>query len=132
MYERYLFKKEKEQREARARRLERSLEAFELLSDSLSSFAHELNTTVTAITQLTNDSEQLLQRYLPHQGKEHLEAYLERVREEYKNLVVIGESIVSLSKVMNENYLRVQNMHQSEVELIANMKTPTERTSQRS
>jgi len=132
VYERYLFKKDKEQREARARRLERSLEAFELLSESLSSFAHELNTTLTSVTQLTDESERLLQPHLPPQGKEDLSTYLKVVRGEYKTLVAIGESIVSLSKVMNDNYHRVHSMQQSEVDLLEKLKTPPEKTSQTS
>jgi len=130
VYERYLFKKEKEQREAKARRLERGLEAFELLSDSFSSFAHELSAKVMTATQLTDAAERFLQPNLSPQGKEHLNAHLERIREEYKTIVTIGDSIVSLSKVMNDNYLRVQTMHRSEVELIEKMKTPAEKTSQ--
>ena len=132
VYERYLFKKEKEQREAQARRLERGLEAFQLLSDSLSSSAHELNEKVSNATQLTDESERVLQLQLSPQGKEDFSTYLKRIREEYKTLVTIGESIVSLAKVMNDHYLRVQNMHQSEVELIEKMKTPFEKKSQTS
>ena len=130
VYERYLFKKEKEQREAKTRRLDRGLEAFQLLSDALSSFAQELNEKVSNATQLTAESERILQPHLSPQGKEEFNTYLKRIREEYKTLIAIGESIVSLAKVMNDNYVRVQNMHQSEVELIDKMKTPFEKKSQ--
>jgi CheY-like chemotaxis protein len=132
VYERYLFKKDKEQREARARKLERGLEAFELLSSSLSTFAHEVNSTMTNVTQLTDESERFLQPQLPPQGREYLNTHLKQIREEYRNLMAIGEAIVSLSKVMNDNYLRMQSVHQSEVELIAKLKSPSEKASQTS
>ena len=132
VYERYLFRKDKEQREARARKLERDIAAFELLSNSLSSFAEDVNATLTTVVQLTDEGEQTLNPLLPPQGKEHLKTYLKKIREEYATLIAVGQSIVSLSKVVNENYLRMQNMHQSEVEMISSMKTSSEKTPQTS
>ena len=130
VYERYLFRKDKEQREARARKLERDIAAFELLSNSLSSFAEDVNATVTTVVQLTDEGEQKLEPLLPPQGKEHLNTYFKKIREEYKTLIAVGRSIVSLSKVVNENYLRMQKIHQSEVEIISSMKVPSEKTHQ--
>ena len=130
VYERYLFKKDKDQREARARKLERDIVAFELLSSSLCTFAQDVAATLSDVTQLTDESERTLDPLLPPPGKEHFKTYLGKIREEYRTLLAIGRSIVSLSKVVNEHYLKMQSMHQSEVELIERMKTPFERTSQ--
>jgi CheY-like chemotaxis protein len=130
VYERYLFKRDKEQREARARKLERDIVAFELLSTSLSSFAEDVSETLSTVTQLTDESEQALDPLLPPHGKEHLHTYLKKIRTEYRTLIAIGRSIVSLSRVVNENYLKMQSMHKSEVELIAKLKTPSENASQ--
>ena len=130
VYERYLFKRDKEQREARARKLERDIVAFELLSVSLSSFARDVSDTLTTVTQLTDESERTLHPLLPPHGKEHFNIYLKKIREEYRTLIAIGRSIVSLSKVVNENYLKMQSMHKSEVALIAKLKTASENTSQ--
>jgi len=129
VYERYLFKRDKDQREARARKLERDIVAFELLSVSLSSFAQDVSATLTTVTQLTDESEKTLHPLLPQHGKEHLSAYLKKIREQYRTLIAIGRSIVSLSKVVNENYLKMQSMHRSEVELIAKLKAHSENTS---
>ena len=130
VYERYLFKRDKEQREARARKLERDIVAFELLSTSLSSFAEDVSETLSEVTQLTDESERTLRPLLPPHGKEHLNTYLKKIREEYRTLIAIGRSIVSLSKVVNENYLKMQSMHKSEVELIAKLKITSDDTSQ--
>jgi DNA-binding response OmpR family regulator len=130
VYERYLFKRDKEQREARARRLERDIVAFELLSTSLSSFAEDVSETLSEVTQLTDESERTLRPLLPPHGKEHFNTYLKKIREEYRTLIAIGRSIVSLSKVVNENYLKMQSMHKSEVELIAKLKITSDDTSQ--
>lgn len=130
VYERYLFKRDKEQREARARKLERDIVAFEILSTSLSSFAEDVSETLSTVSQLTDENERTLRPLLPPDGKEQLNTYLKKIREEYRTLIAIGRSIVSLSKVVNENYLKMQSMHKSEVELIAKLKTPFEDTSQ--
>lgn len=126
VYERYLFKKDKDQREARARKLERDIVAFELLSNSLGTFAQDVTSTLTDVTQLTDNAEQTLYPLLPPPGKEHFKTYLGKIREEYRTLLAIGRSIVSLSRVVNDHYLKIQSMHQSEVDLIEKMKSPTE------
>jgi hypothetical protein len=82
------------------------------------------------VSQLTDENERTLRPLLPPDGKEQLNTYLKKIREEYRTLIAIGRSIVSLSKVVNENYLKMQSMHKSEVELIAKLKTPSEDTSQ--
>lgn len=130
VHERYLFKKDKEQRKARAQKLERDIAAFELLTNSLASFAQSVNSTLTTVTELTDESERTLHPLLPPQGQENLESYLKKIREEYKTLIAIGRSIIALSKVANENYLKMQSMHQSEIDFIAKLKAPPEKTSQ--
>jgi DNA-binding response OmpR family regulator len=126
VYERYLFKKDKDQREIRARKLEKDIAAFELLSNSLATFAQDVTATLSDVTQLTDESEQTLYPLLPAPGKEHFKSYLGKIREEYRILLAIGRSIVSLSRVVNDHYLKMQSLHQSEVELIEKMKTPPE------
>ena len=127
VYERFLFKKDKEQREGRARKMERGLEAFELLSNSLSSFAQEVNATLTNAIQLADESVRSLEPHLPPQGKEHLNTYLKKIREEYRNLAAIARAIDSLSKVMHDNNLNMQSIHQSEVEFLTQLKTSSEK-----
>lgn len=129
-YERYLFKKDKEHSEDRVRELKRDLAAFALLSNSLTSFAQNVIAPLTTVTQLTDESERTLQPFLSPQGREHLNVYLKKIREEYTILTAIGRSIVSLSEMVNDNYLKLQSMHHSEVEFIEKMKTPSEKTSQ--
>jgi DNA-binding response OmpR family regulator len=130
VHERYLFKKDKEQRKARAQKLERDIAAFELLTISLSSFAQSVNATLTTVTELTDESEQILHPLLHLQGQEHLGRYLKKVREEYKTLIAIGRSIFSLSKVVNDNYLKMQSTHESEVGFMAKLKALSDHTSQ--
>ena len=130
VYERYLFKKDKQQREARARRLERGLEAIELLSSSLSTFAREMDATLKVIAQSTEESEHFLPPHLSSEGQEHFSTYLKKIREDYKSLHSISGAIVSLSQVMNDNYHRMQSLNQTEIELVEKLKTPAEKPPQ--
>jgi hypothetical protein len=86
--------------------------------------------TLSTVTKLTDESEKALDPLLPPHGKEYLHAYLKKIRTEYRTFIAIGRSIVSLSMVVNENYLKMQSMHKSEVQLIAKLKTPAENISQ--
>jgi DNA-binding response OmpR family regulator len=131
VYERYLFKKDRDKREARALKLEKDIAAFEMLSNSLSTFAQDVAATLSDVTQLTDDTEKTVYPLLPPPGQEHYAAYLKKIREEYRTLLAIGRSIVGLSKVVNEQYVKMLNLHQFEVDLIARMKTPTEVTPQK-
>jgi CheY-like chemotaxis protein len=130
VYERYLFKKEKDQREAKTRLLERDLVAFELLSNSLASFAEGVNATLATVSQLTDEYQRTLDPLLPPDGKEHLNMYLKKIGVEYRTLISIGHSIITLSRVVNDSYLKMQSIHQSEIELIAKLKVPLEKASQ--
>jgi DNA-binding NtrC family response regulator len=61
VYERFLFKKEKEHRELDARERQRNLASLELLKNSISSFSQIASTALTTIALLTDESERLLQ-----------------------------------------------------------------------
>jgi len=59
VYERFLFKKE--HRELDARERQRNLASLELLKNSISSFSQIASTALTTIALLTDESERLLQ-----------------------------------------------------------------------
>jgi DNA-binding NtrC family response regulator len=85
VYERYCFRKEKEQRESDAKAQEIYLASLELLRNSVASFA--------------------------------------QMRDEYDTLTTVTQSIVSLTKVMYDNYEGIKGNQQSQNEIVHNKKT---------
>lgn len=104
VYERYLFKQEREQKEVDVKEREIYLTSLDLLRNSVSSFAQIVNTTLTTIALLTEESDRLLLPLTLPEGKEHFKRYFRKMREEYDTLVTVTQSMVSLTKVMYENY----------------------------
>lgn len=111
VYERFLFKKEKEHRELDERERQRNLASLELLKNSIASFSQIASTALTTIASLNDESERLLQPLIAPEGKEHFRRYLGKMREEYETMATVSKSIVSLSRVMYENYEGMQRSH---------------------
>ena len=103
-YERYLFKEEKEHREIDEKEREIYLASLDLLRNSVSSFSQIVSTTLTTISLLTEESDRLLLPMIQPEGKEHFKRYFRKMREEFDTLVTVTQSMVSLTKVMYENY----------------------------
>lgn len=104
VYDRYLFKQEREKNDVDAKEREIYLASLDLLKNSVSSFAQIVNTTLTTIALLTEESDRLLLPLTLPEGKEHFKRYFRKMREEYDTLVTVTQSMVSLTKVMYENY----------------------------
>jgi FixJ family two-component response regulator len=116
VYERFLFKKEKERREREVSEREKNLATFELLRDSVLSFSQIVHSSLTTISLLTDESERLLQPLVLPEGREYFKRYFNKVRGEYETLSTVTKSIVSLSKVMYDNYEGMQAPRNSQSE----------------
>jgi len=116
VYERFLFKKERERRERELDEREKNLATFELLRDSVVSFSQIVHSSLTTISLLTDESERLLQPLVLPEGREYFKRYFKKVRGEYETLSTVTKSIVSLSKVMYDNYEGLQPAHGSSPE----------------
>ncbi len=104
VHERFLFKKEKERQERELNERERNLATFELLKESVVSFSQIVHSSLTTISLLTDESERLLQPLVLPEGREYFKRYFKKIRGEYETLNTVTKSIVSLSKVMYDNY----------------------------
>ena len=107
-YERYLFNEEREHREVDAKEREIYLASLDLLRNSVASFAQIVNTTLTTIALLSEESDRLLLPLILPEGKEHFRRYFRKMKEEYDTLVTVTQSMVSLTKVMYDNYQGMQ------------------------
>ncbi len=104
VYERYQFKREKERQELDAKEKENYLTTLELLRNSVASFSQIVNTSLTTISLLTEESDRLLLPLIHNDGREHFKSYFRKMKDEYDTLVTVTQSMVSLTKVMYENY----------------------------
>jgi len=122
-YERYLFKEEREQRDIDAKEREIYLASLELLRNSVASFSQIVNTTLTTIALLSEESDRLLLPLILPEGKEHFKRYFRKMKEEYDTLVTVTQSMVSLTKVMYDNYQGVQGVNVPQKEQAPSKKT---------
>ena len=109
-YERYLFKEERAKREVDAKEREIYLNSLDLLRNSVSSFSQIVSTTLTTIALLSEESDRLLSPHILPEGKEHFKRYFRKMSEEYDTLATVTQSMVSLTKVMYENYEGMQGV----------------------
>lgn len=110
VYERFQSKMEKEKREVDAKQQQVYLTSLELLRNSVSSFSQIVHSTLTTIALLTDESERLMRPLILPEGKEHFKRYFRKMREEYDTLVTVTQSMVSLTKVMYDNYQERQSV----------------------
>jgi CheY-like chemotaxis protein len=113
VYERYLFRKEKEQPGISPHERERYLAFLELLRNSMSSFSEIVQMTLAKMSFVTDESERTLRPLLPPSGKEDLEKFIRTVREELETLAYASKSMVGVPKVTDESYVRKENIQQS-------------------
>ena len=123
VYERYLFRKEKEQPDINQRERERYLAFLELLRNSMSSFAEIVQMTLAKMAFLTDESERSLRPLLPPVGKEDLEKFIRSVREELETLAYASKTMVGVPKVTDESYSGKQELQKSE-KVLASSREP--------
>ncbi len=119
VYERYLFNEEREHRVVDAKEREIYLASLDLLRNSVASFAQIVNTTLTTIALLSEESDRLLLPLILPEGKEHFRRYFRKMKEEYDTLVTVTQSMVSLTKVMFDNYQGMQGAQPAQKEQAA-------------
>jgi len=124
VYERYLFKEERERRKVDEKEREIYLQSLELLRNSVSSFSQIVSTTLNTIALLTEESDRLLLPLIPPEGKEHFKRYFRKMKEEYDTLGTVTQSMVSLTRVMYENYEGMQGVKSPQKD-----QTPARKTS---
>lgn len=123
VYERYLFRKEKEQPDINLRERERYLAFLELLRNSMTSFAEIVQMTLAKMAFVTDESERSLRPLLPPAGKENLEKFIRTVREELETLAYASKTMIGVPKVTDESYARKHDIQQSK-EVLASNKEP--------
>jgi DNA-binding response OmpR family regulator len=129
VYERYLFKREKELHEINARQHERDLASLQLLQESVSSFAQIAATTLTLVALLTEESEHNLVPLILPEGKEIFASHIRRIREQHEALLSMCKSMASLSTQLSQSRTEKRHEHQPKKAPASSAKQPHDRNS---
>ncbi len=113
VYERYLFRKDKEQFEKSAREQERNLATLELINHSVSSLSEIVQLTIAKLAFLADESEHLLRSHIEAEGKKHFKEHFQRLREELETLAYATKSIASIPTPSDETNARTSDTLQA-------------------
>ncbi len=112
VYERYLFKKEKELLAENEHAFERDLATLQLLRQSLSSITRIASTTLKVMKSLTQESEQNLLPLLAPEGQEQFQTLHKKIRGEIEILESVNQSMADLSRAMADHYGEKRGAHE--------------------
>lgn len=96
VYERYLFRKDKEKLENSAREEEKHLVTLEVIINSISSLSEILQSTIAKLAFLADENEHLLRSHVRKEGKKQFEDHFQRLREELETLAFASKSMVGI------------------------------------
>lgn len=96
VYERYLFRKDRERFENSAREQERNLAMLEIIINSVSSLSEIVQNTIAKLAFLADESEHRLRSHVQAGGKEQFEEHFQRLREELETLAYASKSMVGV------------------------------------
>lgn len=102
VYERYLFKKEKEKRESRSDELARELVSLESLETSLAAVGWITDTTQKKISLLTQDGERSLIAGVSPESKRYLEHLFQEIRTACETFSTASTAMVNLSRELSD------------------------------
>jgi CheY-like chemotaxis protein len=96
VYERYLFRKDKERLENSEREQEKNLAALEVIVNSISSLSEIVQMTIAKLAFLADESEHLLRSHVQTEGRKQFEEHFQRLREELETLAYASKSMVGI------------------------------------
>jgi len=96
VYERYLFRKDKERLENSEREQEKNLAALEVIVNSISSLSEIVQMTIAKLAFLADESEHLLRSHVQTEGRRQFEEHFQRLREELETLAYASKSMVGI------------------------------------
>ncbi len=117
VHERYQFKKAKEQVSHTDRSRERNLVSLQLLRDTTSFIAHQVNTVLSDISTEMHESEQRLTPGLADNSKKLLVKSFSQIKDKFNVIAVMTKSLVDLSRILYDQYQGTQDTQQAEESL---------------
>jgi len=123
VYERFLLKKERDLESYLDHGREKDLTSLQLLRDTSSFLAHQLNVVLSDISSVLNESETQLKPILPDNTKKLLDKSFFEVRQGLNLIAVMTKSLVDLSRLIYDQFQGTQNTQQAEDVLRQQIKT---------
>jgi len=96
VYERYLFRKDKERLEQTMREREKNIAAINMIINSVASLSDVIQMAIARLAFLSDESELQLRTYVQAGGREKLEHYFHQLREELETLAFASKSMVGV------------------------------------
>jgi CheY-like chemotaxis protein len=104
VYERYLFRKEKERREAIEREREKSLVAIETFHSTLASIAQIVNNSLSMVSLNIQEHEQELKPFVTDEGQMRLAQAFAEMKQEYSVISSAVKSMLNMANVLHGNF----------------------------
>jgi FixJ family two-component response regulator len=115
VYERYLFRKEKERREAIEREREKSLVAIETFHSTLASIAQIVNNSLSMVSLNIQEHEAKLRPFVSDGGQQRLGQVFADLKQEYSVIASAVKSMLDMANVLHGNFTDAnytQKLHQ--------------------
>lgn len=121
VFERYLFRKEKQEL---SRQHNRNLVSLEALSQSISAMALTMNSTLTTISTITDDCLDLAQHLSDKDKTQQLQGFVGEIQAEYTTVVTITKSIAEISRLIIDRVAGIVKTTHSEKEMFVENELP--------
>lgn len=123
VYERYLFRKERERREAIEREREKSLIAVETFHSTLASIAQIVNNSLSMVSLNIQEHEAKLSPLVTGEGKERLAQAFAEMKQEYSVISSAVKSMLNMANVLHGNFTDANYAAQLQETLTGNLRT---------
>lgn len=104
VYERYLFRKEKDRREAIEREREKSLVAIETFHSTLASIAQIVNNSLSMVSLNIQEHETKVRPYVSDEGQQRLAQVFADLKQEYSVIASAVKSMLDMANVLHGNF----------------------------
>lgn len=127
VFERYLFRKEKDRREAIERERERSLVAIETFHSTLASIAQIVNNSLSMVSLNIQEQEAKLKPFVTDEGQPRLAQAFAGLKERYSAISSAVKSMLDMANVLHGNFTDANYTDRLQEMLNGNLKMVQER-----
>jgi DNA-binding response OmpR family regulator len=120
--ERYLFRKEKERREAIEREREKSLVAIETFHSTLASIAQIVNNSLSMVSLNIQEHEAKLKPFVAEEGQRRLGQAFAGLKQEYSVISSAVKSMLDMANVLHGNFTDVNYTERLQEMMNGNLK----------
>ncbi len=123
VFERYLFRKEKERREAIEREREKSLIAIETFHSTLASIAQIVNNSLSMVSLNIQEHESKVRPFVTDEGQQRLSHVFADLKQEYSVIASAVKSMLDMANVLHGNFTDANYTQRLNDMLNGNLKT---------